>query len=98
MSSCYAQQVISETNLFEWANGSVIQKPMFIEIDRQPSEDVLSSHTFPIYHSFPAITPPTDAHESVPQLAIAITIDAIYKSLEAKVRQKTTIIFMNKSQ
>ena len=52
MSSCYAQQVISETNLFEWANGSVIQKPMFIEIDRQPSEDVLSSHTFPIYHSF----------------------------------------------
>ncbi|MBO5951547.1 MAG: hypothetical protein J6Q08_02370, partial [Bacteroidaceae bacterium] len=47
MSSCYAQQVISETNLFEWANGSVIQKPMFIEIDRQPSEDVLSSHTFP---------------------------------------------------
>ena len=52
MSSCYAQQVISETNLFEWANGSVIQKQMFIEIDRQPSEDVLSSHTFPIYHSF----------------------------------------------
>ena len=37
MSSCYAQQVISETNLFEWSNGNIVPKSIFIELDDQPS-------------------------------------------------------------
>ncbi len=54
MSSCYAQQVISETNLFEWANGNIVPKSIFIELDDQPSENSLESvgYTPNTYHSF----------------------------------------------
>jgi hypothetical protein len=54
MSSCYAQQVISETNLFEWANGNIVPKSIFIELDDQPSENSLTSVGYApnTYHSF----------------------------------------------
>ncbi|MBO5812263.1 MAG: hypothetical protein J6Q97_03445, partial [Bacteroidaceae bacterium] len=54
MSSCYAQQVISETNLFEWSNGNIVPKSIFIELDDQPSENSLESvgYTPNTYHSF----------------------------------------------
>ncbi len=54
MSSCYAQQVISETNLFEWSNGNIVPKSIFIELDDQPSENSLTSvgYTPNTYHSF----------------------------------------------
>ena len=54
MSSCYAQQVISETNLFEWSNGNIVPKSIFIELDDQPSENSLESVGYApnIYHSF----------------------------------------------
>ena len=54
MSSCYAQQVISETNLFEWSNGNIVPKSIFIELDDQPSENSLTSVGYApnTYHSF----------------------------------------------
>ena len=54
MSSCYAQQVISETNLFEWSDENIVPKSIFIELDDQPSENSLESvgYTPNTYHSF----------------------------------------------
>ena len=54
MSSCYAQQVISETNLFEWSDENIVPKSIFIELDDQPSENSLTSvgYTPNTYHSF----------------------------------------------
>ena len=54
MSSCYAQQVISETNLFEWSDENIVPKSIFIELDDQPSENSLTSVGYApnTYHSF----------------------------------------------
>lgn len=53
ISSCLAQQM-TESNLFEWSNGSVVPNSAFIEIDDQPSLALLTSmgYSANTYHSF----------------------------------------------